>query len=302
MKTLTYRVLIAAGLLNGAWPAPDAAAQALPLEIRQEQTRYNFLSAGGVPISSTRGTPPGSNGAGPTAAQQQAAGLTTIAATPSQFQSLVPFGGIARPQTPGGLDPSLSYAVNAEELNLPRGQGEQTYVMPMARVGAPFLSRRISFLFGSIIPVPTVDEYGKVLTSANTTVTPPRPATRPEDYWLAEPYTTTGHTNYYWSPHAQAVFAVNPGPLQIVWRKAAPSALTGSPDGAGSVQISGSTYTVLTNQYVVSGSAVKPPRRMYWTEGAFRETGKPIAVPTARVGDLAIVYNNEFHRPRERGI
>ena len=33
---------------------------------------------------------------------------------------------------------------------------------------------------------------------------------------------------------------------------------------------------------------------MYWTEGAFRETGKPIAAPTARVGDMAIIYNNNF--------
>ncbi|MBI4325987.1 MAG: hypothetical protein HY674_12070, partial [Chloroflexi bacterium] len=49
-------------------------------------------------------------------------------------------------------------------------------------------------------------------------------------------------------------------------------------------------------RYVVSGSAVKRPRKMYWTEREFASLGKPVAVPSARVGGVTIVYNNNFPR------
>ena len=72
---------LALALLLGIWAVPDAAAQALPLEIRQNTIRYNLSSTNGLPLSTVRGTPPGSDGRGPTLAQQQAAGLTeTVAA------------------------------------------------------------------------------------------------------------------------------------------------------------------------------------------------------------------------------
>ena len=71
------------------------------------------------------------------------------------------------------------------------------------------------------MPVPATDEFGVSLAIAN------RPIVRDPaaDYWSAEPYTTTNHTNadYYWSPHAEAVFAINPGLSQVVWRRAASS-------------------------------------------------------------------------------
>ena len=119
---------------------------------------------------------------------------------------------------------------------------------------------------------------------SNTNVN--RPVQSPEDYWLPEPYSTLNHTNsgYYWSPHAQAAFAVNSGPLQIAWRRSVPSQITNPPVGVRNVLVLGVSYVVATNQYVVSGSPVKRPRLMYWTERSFTDTGKPVRVPSARVG------------------
>ena len=284
-----------------AWLATTPAfAQSLPLEIRQDATRYNLASTNGMPISITRGTPPGSDGRGPTLAQQQSAGLTTVPATINQFQSFVTFGALAVPPVARrtSLNSNISYFANAENLDLPRGKvnNQVVIVMPRVRVGSPFISRSVSFLFGASVPVPVFDEFRVLLSIVNTGVTPNRPIQLPEDYWLPEPYSTTGHTNtgYYWSPHAQAVFAVNPGPLRVAWRRSVSSTNANPPSGVGTVLVLGVPYVVFTNQYLVSGSPVKPPRLMYWTEKSFGPTGKPVSVPAARVGAVNVVYNNAF--------
>ena len=48
------------------------------------------------------------------------------------------------------------------------------------------------------------------------------------------------------------------------------------------------------NELGPGGGAVKPPRKIYWTERGFRRLGKPVAVPPARVGSIHIVYDNNF--------
>ena len=96
----------ACALLLGAWAVPDAAAQSLPLEIRQDAIHYNLSSSNGLPLSTTRGTPPGSDGRAPTLAQQQAAGLTEVPATPNQYRGFTFFGAVARSGTTN-LNPAL---------------------------------------------------------------------------------------------------------------------------------------------------------------------------------------------------
>ena len=281
-------IFLLMGAVAGA--GPRAFGQTF-VEIQQDATAYNLQSTNGVPISDTPGVPPGSDGRAPKASDGP---LGTV----NQFQSVITFGGLVVPANRDLLDGSLSYARNAENLDLPRAKiGTETQVIMLrARIGAPYLSRRVSFLFGAIIPVPDVDEYGVPLKAANTNVVPNRPPTDPDRYWASEPYTETDHSGrgYYWSVHARRVFAINPGPLPVVWRKALPSTPVGSPQNVATVTIAGSTYTVFTNRYIVSGSAVKPPRQMYWTEGDFVRTGKRIEVPTARVGGMQIVYNSSF--------
>ena len=288
---------LAFAILLAAWAAPEAAAQALPLEIRQNSIRHNLSSTNGLPLSIVRGTPPGSDGRAPTLAQQQAEGLTEVPATSNQFSGLTVFGAVLQPAS-SNLNPALSFAANAENLNLPRIKVNNQVVMAMirGRVGAPFLGRSVSFLFGEIVPRPNADEHGVLLSTVNTNVTPNRPVQTPENYWLPEPYTTANHTNtgYYWSPHALAVFAINPGPVQIAWRRSVSSTNANPPLGVRTVLVLGIPYVVATNQYVVSGSPVKDPRLMYWTERSFLDTGKPVTVPSARVGAVNVVYNNNF--------
>ncbi len=272
--------------------AIQAAAQSLPLEIRQNATRYNLASTNGMPISNTNGVPLGSDGRAP---------VVPAPGTRSQFQSLLSWGALAKPGVSNFvnlLDPSKSYVANAETLKLPRGKvsGTNFLIMPQAAVGAPFLSRTISFLFGDVIPVPNTDEYGIDLALTNRNVNPNRLPQAPELYWAREPYTSVNHNNadYYWSPNAEVVFAVNPGSTRVVWRRSLSSTNANPPAGVGTVSYLGSPYVVWTNFYTISSSPVKPPRTMYWTERTFTDTGKPILVPSARVGGIVVVYNRNF--------
>ncbi|MCI0534484.1 MAG: hypothetical protein L0Z50_04585 [Verrucomicrobiales bacterium] len=284
------RTLKLAALLTGALVCGPAALAQTFVEQRQDSTDYNWQSTGGAPISDTPGTPAGSDGRAP-------GPVPGPVGTVRQFQSVITFGAGVVPQS-SGLATGLSLPQNADPLDLPRGKvgTEVRIVMTSARIGAPFVSRSVAFLFGAVIPVPDVDEYGVLLSTVNNTVSPPRPITQPEAYWLPEPYTATDHSGrgYYWSPHARQVFAINPGPIDIPWRKAVASTPSGSPPNVITVEIGGITYTVLTRRYVISGSAVKTPRQMYWTEGDFTSTGKRVNVPSALVGGLEIVYNNVF--------
>ncbi len=282
-------------LFAGAWLAGlllPAAAQVLPLEIRQNNTRYNLASTNGMPLSGTRGTPPGSDGR---------ATNTPAPPTINQFQSFLAWGAVAAPGVSnyvGLLNPTNSYAGNAEELKLPRGKisGTNFVILTRAAVGAPFLSRTISFDFGEVIPLPSTDEYGVDLTLTNKSVVPNRLPQTPEQYWAREPYTTANHTNadYYWSPHAEVVFAAAPGSTAVIWRRNNSASITNPPANVGTITFLGSPYVVWTNFYTVSGSPVKPPRKMYWTERSFATKGKLVTVPGARVGGIAIAYNKNF--------
>ena len=278
---------VALGLAVGALAGGALAAT---VEVRQTNLVHNIQSYQGVPISRTVGVPPGSDGRVPDPQDPNQVTLTANAPTPGQFQTFLPFGGLAAPRVPGQLADTLSYVANAQNIQLPvglAGDGSVAVVLRSAEVGAPYQSRQISFLFGSVIPVPDADADGQLFTQGESST----------DYWLAEPYTTVGHTNapYYWSPHRRTVFAIQPGPIAIVWKKAAPEA--SQPPGLQNVdwvQESGFYYRLFTGRYVVSGSAVKKPRTIYWTQGDFRVVGKPVTVPSARIGGVSIVFNNSF--------
>ena len=301
MRISSFSFLVIGGLLAG--PAAGAATLRLPLELRQDATPYNLQSPRGMPLSPTPGNPPGSDGRAPTRNDQLDDGLTTVPPTPGRFQNLLTWGGTTGRQRSDWQDAAGSAELEsgdtafsqalAERMHLPlaeTGDGG-ALILRRAQIGASYLSRRVSFAFGAIVEVPKTDERGVLLQDVNK-----------EDYWLPEPYTTTGHENsgYYWSPNARKVFAVQPGPLFITWIKATPyTAATfpadyENPLGPNSVTKGLSVYLLYTKRYVVSGSPVKPPRKIYWTERGFRRLGKPVAVPPARVGSIHIVYNNNF--------
>ena len=83
--SLSHLLTFSLALVLGAWATPDAAAQALPLEIRQDAIQYNLSSSNGLPLSTTRGTPPGSDGRAPTLAQHLLYQFAPCVPSTSQF-------------------------------------------------------------------------------------------------------------------------------------------------------------------------------------------------------------------------
>jgi hypothetical protein len=291
-------VLLALGLLLGV---PKVSAQIrLPLEFRavqEGQTWINFQSQRGVPISMTTNAPPGSSGKQPTG--NESTGIF-VPPTGGQFRGFMTFGAIPGLTEADWRSMSNSTVLKAgaapfsgdvaAEMRRPRAtvNGAVLMVLRRALVGAPFLSRQVSFAFGSIVAAPDKNENGALLTLPNTA------------YWLPEPFTTNNHdgAGYYWSPHARQVYAIQPGPLAITWRKA--EAYTAATKPAGDVNPNGSPsfatnganiFLLYTEQYVVSGAAARAPRKIYWTEKTFQMIGVPVRVPQARIGAVNIVYN-----------
>lgn len=259
------------------------------VEVLQDSTPYNFSTTNGVPLSGTVGTPAGSDGRIPTGG----GGTTLNQVTLNQFQSVVSFGGLVRPSKPSALNSGLSFSANAVATGLPvaMNNGGVALVLKSSLVGAPFHSRPVSFKLGAVIPAPSVDENSNPLTNV-----------LPSSYWFPEPHSTNSHAGapYYWSRHAKAVFAIQPGPVDITWKKVIPSVHLGADRPAdfaanpSSYFVDGPNYfKLLKVRYIASGSAIKPPQLMYWTEGVFRNLGKPVAVPTG-ISSVNVVYNNNF--------
>ena len=255
-----------------------AQALVLPLEINQDSTPYNLQSTNGVPLSHVVGVPPGSDGRAPND--------PTNPATTNQFSGLISCGAVVSSASTHMIPVAMSNESSGVVMQLQRAQ-----------VGAPFLNRPVSYLFGSVIAPPSVDYEGTLLANAQDLAT----------YWSAEPYSTNNHENsaYYWSPHAEQVYAVQSGPISIVWRKAIPYTESTAPTNYVNEQGSASfvtnlpnIYLLKTESYLISGSPIKTPRKIYWTEKSFTKTGKPVNIPTARVGAVNIVYNNTIFLER----
>ena len=214
-----------------------------------------------------------------------------LAATPNQFRGEITYGAVVRPKPNATLTPGQNYSQNSVQLELPRVilTDGTTLVLRSATAGASTFGRLTTFNFGAVIAPPATDEGGRLLD-------------KPEAYWAAEPHTTTspGHLSapYYWSVHAQRVFATQPGPIEITWRAAQPGATQPLPGLANvaKTNVGGLDYALTNVSYVVGGAAAKTPRQLYWTEKTFRSTGKPVAVPTARIGAVYFHYNSAFPR------
>ncbi len=62
----------------------------------------------------------------------------------------------------------------------------------------------------------------------------------------------------------------------------------------------GNYYRLYKKRYVVSGSATKTPRKIYWNQAGY--DGPQVSIPTTTVGDLHIVYNSSFLEEVEEGV
>ena len=244
-------------LLLGISASSLAQGQSLPLEIRQKDTPFNFQSGQGVPIT-TDASDPGSDGR--LDPGNESTGVFT-SPTPGVFRGFVGFGagnGLKRAdwetvQTSATLNAGTTPFSEdvAEQMKLPRAEsnGQVLMILRRGQIGAPYLSRQVSFAFGAVVAPPEIDETGAPLVNTPNTA-----------YWLPEPYTDNDHAGagYYWSPHARQVYAIQPGPLVITWRKATP--YTGAlpaytnekaPPGVPSFQTDGAnTFLLYSENYI----------------------------------------------------
>jgi len=286
------------------------SAQITAVEFNQNLIPCNLQAQGGVPISTVSNVPPGSSGLQP--AVNSSYGSFNHPTT-NQFQGLISFGSVAAPTDWTRLagQSALLSGTNAFSCNtavamqLPVAMTNGTaassigLVLLRGQIGAPYLSRQVSFAFGSIIPPPGTDENG-LLLSSNTVNT---------SYWQAMPVSASSGTNdpYYASPNAGVVFATQPGPITITWasRNSYPLGSTSFPPNSlnGYTNLNGTTsfytnggnvYLLYTANYVVSGSPVKPPQQMYWTEDSFQTLGYPISVANGRVSAIHVAFNSQF--------
>lgn len=286
-RRLLPAIILFAGALSAAAQTAqfDQAAILYSPSTRSANEPYqrgvNYRSSRGVPLSNTKNTPVGSDG------------RAVAGSSPNQFMGLLPLGGVVRPLTPLGLvngAGTTNYTQNAVGLGLPTGKkaGAVVLVLRSAQLGGTYLSRPLSFLFGAVIQPPVTDENGAAI-----------PAGQISTYWRTEPYSTNDHdkATYYWSPHMGAVIANAAGPVSIFWRRSngsATLATNGLTAGKDYVLESGNYYRLTNSVFVVSGSPIKPPRRIYWSYGSFAATGKPVAVPNSRVSAIAVAYTAAF--------
>jgi hypothetical protein len=138
------------------------------------------------------------------------------------------------------------------------GQGAQ---LEYVRMSTPLAARQVSYALGAQIAPPLFTASGRALN-----------ANEINSYYLEQPQNSSSG-RYYYSPHAQKVFATQPGVVDVVWVE----------------RVSGATFA---RQYVISASPVKNVRKMYWTENGFN--GPIVQIPSSRVSTVNVVYNSLF--------
>jgi hypothetical protein len=164
---------------------------------------------------------------------------------------------------------SASTTAGATSLILPKGipsfngqpiagQGVQVEYVTMS---TPLAARRVSYGLGAVILPPVFAVNGRALSPVELST-----------FYLPAPKDTTSE-RYYYSPHAQQVFATQPGVVDITW-------------------VERLSKAEITKQYVISASPVKPVKKIYWTENGFK--GPVIQIPSSRVATVNVVYNTLF--------
>lgn len=155
-----------------------------------------------------------------------------------------------------------------------------TIVLRRARIGSPFSSGVPRYFLGDEILRPDKQANGTSIATA--------------DYWRAEPLRPgevlsaplvtgtdvpvspipSGTTEvYYWSIHAEKVFAAQPGRVSITWVTR---------------QTHGGKYLAKKENFVVSATSIRPARTIYWTERTF--DGPRVAVRDNRINTISPVF------------
>ena len=88
------------------------------------------------------------------------------------------------------------------------------------------------------------------------------------------------YESFYYSPHAERVFASQSGSVEIWW-------VSFSPEGTGN-----GAWKFRKETFNVSGDTNGPVRKIYWTEGSF--DGPRVVMPNGRIEKVNPVYTAKF--------
>lgn len=213
-----------------------------------------------------------------------------------------PLGPNATPTGDPTITAQYSNAVESSAVAGPVSGGypaSSGVVLRNAAFGTSFASGVPRYAFGDQIVPPS-----SLVNTAGVKRTISDPAT----YWRAEPVRagevltnptsapaldyTTGVAaslpalpagvlaSYYYSPHAQRVFANTPGLVEVTWRSSVPDSENGG------------NYVFYKETFSVSSATSSPVRTMFWTEKSF--SAPRITVPSGKVVTVNPVYSNVF--------
>jgi hypothetical protein len=163
-----------------------------------------------------------------------------------------------RPVEPGelinGATPVANYSVNVTACSTTSKQVTVASVTPGVVVGATLLGEPITTVSGTNL---TLAGTANQTISGSTAVT------------------VTPALSYYYSPHAEKVYASQPGRVQITWVTLAATA---------------GVYGLTTETFSVSSNTAAKVRTIYWTEGSF--DGPKVPVTDGRITTVNPVFNS----------
>ena len=151
--------------------------------------------------------------------------------------------------------PIAVYTVNVTACGTDKKQVTVASITPGVVVGATLLGEPITAISGLNITL---------AGTANQTIT------------SSTAVTVTPAMSYYYSPHAEKVYASQPGRVQITWVTLAATA--------------GTTYGLTSETFSVSSNSAAKVRTIYWTEGSF--DGPKVPVTDGRITTVSPVFNS----------
>ena len=157
--------------------------------------------------------------------------------------------------------PLPAYTVSVKESSNSGANANQVTVVATTAanlsVGSTLLGQPIIAISGDLTLVTLGGDANQTISSSTGTSVPVKPP-----------------LSYYYSPHADVVYASQPGRVSIIW--------------VSLVQESGS-YKFKDETFSVATSTSKPVRKIFWTEGSF--DGPTVSITDGRVSTVNPIYN-----------
>jgi hypothetical protein len=188
-----------------------------------------------------------------------------------------------RLKDPASSAQAYSSAVLASETEKPQAAGLD-FNITASTIGYTFSAGSPDFDYGAEITPPLEDLSGGTLTlSAARAYWRPEPA-RPDEAIkiggdpAAKPVLLAFTERYYYSPHADRIFASQTGNITITW-------VTALPDNNGDFDTEEKSYTIGFGTPLTAHT-------VYWTEFTYK--APLIRIPSGIVQDLTLLYNDRF--------